>query len=147
MNKYINFEDTIFILNIQIRMIRDLLILDADPGLFLEKTLGDIDFIDTSLSVVLGNLMENERLIGKDELFHNLYETERRFSDVLSQMEHGSGGISGVQFPVIREKIAALRDKTRERRGIIKDTAAKNDQKTLEPMGVSSVELCELLKD
>jgi hypothetical protein len=147
MNKYTNFEDTIFILNIQIRMIRDLLILDADPELFLEKTLGDVDFIDANLSMLLGNLEENERLIGREELFYSLYETERQFSEILSEMEQGNGGISGIRFPVIREKIAALREKTHERRRIIKSAAAKNDKKIPEPMGVSSVELCELLKD
>jgi hypothetical protein len=50
MHKHINFEDNIFVLNTRIRMIRDSLILDTDPELFLEKTVDDTNFIDLTLA-------------------------------------------------------------------------------------------------
>ena len=68
MNKRINFEDDIFLLMIRIRMIRDIVTLDADPELFLEKTLDDIFFVDQTLKTLLGDLERHNHLIERDEL-------------------------------------------------------------------------------
>jgi hypothetical protein len=144
MNKRINFEDNIFILNTRIRMIRDLLILETDPDLFLEKTMDDLGFIDLTLAFLLGNLLENERLIERDEQFHNLSETERQFSEVLSEILEGAGSISAVQFPVIRDKTLVLRNNSLERRKNIEGAVSRGN-KPSEPV-VSSDELNELLK-
>jgi hypothetical protein len=147
MDKRINIEDNIFILNIRIRMIRDMLILDAEPGLFLGKTLDDIDFINVSLGVLLGTLIEKERLIERDELFQSLYETEQRFLDLLAELEYGQGAISGACFPAICEKAAPLRDASVTRRKTIEESIRKSGKLSMEPMMVSSDELSELLKD
>jgi hypothetical protein len=147
MNKQTNIEDNIFILNIRIRMIRDLLILDAEPSLFLEKTLDDMDFINANLGLLLGILMKNERLMERDDLFHSLYETEQRFLDVLAEMEYGQGTISGTRFPEIREKITLLRNNTMSRQKTVEGSIHKGDPLSINPMMVSSDELSELLKD
>jgi hypothetical protein len=146
MIKYINFEDNIFLITIRIRMLRDLLILDADPDLFLEATLQDVDFIDQSLETLLGSLIENKRLIDRDEQLHNLEEAECQFETVLSEMADGQGSISAEKFPVIREKVLLQREQSLARRKTIE--ASRNDpNKTSEGPVVSSDEMNELLKD
>ena len=75
MNARTNIEDNIFILNIRIRMIHNLLLLDADPDLFLEKTLEDADFISYTLDALLRQLAGSTRYIDRKEQFHNLAET------------------------------------------------------------------------
>jgi len=52
MNKRINFEDTIFILNVRIRMIRDLMRLDTDSNIFYRETMGDLEFISSVLDIL-----------------------------------------------------------------------------------------------
>ncbi|MDR1285981.1 MAG: hypothetical protein LBK08_00075, partial [Treponema sp.] len=89
MNKRINFEDSIFIINTRIRIIRDMLLLDTDPDLFLEKALEDVSFIDKTLAILLDQLLDNSRFIERTEQFHNLAETERIFADVLSGLING----------------------------------------------------------
>jgi hypothetical protein len=146
MNKRTNFEDTIFILNIRIRMIRDMLILDADPELFLGKTLDDIDFIDGTLTVLRENLLQHPHLIELEELFYSLSETEERFSGILAELSRGGGTISAKRFPIMAEKIDLLRQRTAERQKGIKESVRNMDKKNPD-LVVSSNELEELLKD
>ena len=94
MNARTNIEDNIFILNIRIRMIHNLLLLDADPDLFLEKTLEDADFISHTLDALLGQLAVSTRYIDRKEQFHNLAETENAFSGILTALQNGNGAIS-----------------------------------------------------
>ena len=146
MVEYINFEDNIFLITIRIRMLRDLLILDADPDLFLTATLQDADFINQTLENLLSRLVENNRLIDRDEQLHHLDEAECQFQTVLSHMADDQGSISSEKFPVIREKVLLLREQSLGRRKTI--GASQNDPDKI-PDGpvVSSDEMNELLKD
>jgi hypothetical protein len=146
MVKYINFEDNIFLITMRIRMLRDLLILDADPDLFLAATLQDVDFIDQSLETLLGSLVENNRLIDRDEQLHNLDEAECQFERVLSEMADGQGSISAEKFPVIREKVLLQREQSLARRKTIEASRDDPDKPSEGPV-VSSDEMNELLKD
>jgi hypothetical protein len=145
MEKPINFEDNIFILNTRIRMIRDLLILDAEPDLFLEKTLEDIDFIDHTLSLLLDRLFKSERFIEREEQFHNLSETEGQFAEVLAEIVRGEGAVSAAVRPPIQERIALIRSHSLERRKTITESFTQTGGAALESV-VSSDELQELLK-
>ena len=144
MNKHINFEDNIFVLNIRIRMIRDLLILDTDTELFLDKTLDDIDFINSILRTLLLSLKENYRLIERDEQFHNLAETERQFCEVLNELDHGEGNISVFHHPELRERIVQLLNQSQDRQNSIKELLVEAKHLSLEPV-VGFDELQELL--
>jgi hypothetical protein len=146
MVKYINFEDNIFLITIRIRMLRDLLILDADPDFFLAATLQDADFIDQTLESLLGSLIANNRLIDRDEQLHNLDEAECQFQTVLSEMAGGQGSISVEKFPVIREKVLLLREQSLGRRKTI-ESSQDDPNKRLEGPVVTSDEMNELLKD
>ena len=144
MNKHINFEDNIFVLNLRIRMIQDLLILDTDTELFLHKTLDDLDFINSSLNVLLSNLKENYRLIERDEQFHNLAETERQFCEVLSELDHGEGNISALEYPELRDKIGLLTGRSQDRQNAIKALMVEAKHLAMEPV-VGYDEMHELL--
>ncbi|GHV64969.1 hypothetical protein AGMMS49587_18410 [Spirochaetia bacterium] len=146
MNKRINFEDNIFILNARTRMIRDLLLLDTDPELFFEKTIDDINFIDNTLEIILKNLIENERLLDRNESFDSIFDLEWEFSQALSDLFNNEGNISALQFPVHREKIQVLRNRSLERRKVIDEKRGPAEAPTMEN-AVSSDELNELLKD
>jgi hypothetical protein len=146
MHKRINFEDNIFIIAAKIRGIRDLLILDTDPELFLEKTMDDIAFVDHTLEMLLGNLMANECLSDRNETFINLADLESRFTQVLSVLRSGSGNISALNFPLIQEKIHILQDRSQERQKTIKENK-EHEKETLLEGAVSSDELSELLRE
>ncbi|MDR2259062.1 MAG: hypothetical protein LBE14_07950 [Treponema sp.] len=146
MNKRINFEDNIFILHARIRMLRDLLALDTDPDLFLEKTIDDINFIDHTLEILLGNLAENRRLMERDKAFDDLADLEWQFSRILSEFFNSSGNISAAQFPILREKIGLLRDRSLARGKTMEESRDLSESSVTEPV-VSSVELSELLKE
>jgi hypothetical protein len=126
-------------------MIGDTLALDADPGLFLEKTIDDLEFIDYTLGSLLTILMESSRLLERDEELDNLSSLEWQFSRILSDFFNNAGIISAARFPVIREKIVILRNRSAERRKTI-DRGRNDGGKIAEPL-VSSDELSELLKD
>jgi hypothetical protein len=146
MNKRINFEDNIFILSQRIRIIRDSLILDADPELFLEITLDDVDFIDHAMTILLKNLTENTRLIERDEQLYNLSRTEYQFGEVLSEFSNETGSISISKFPLISEKLDILRKQSLVRQQTISGSITEPDE-IPDNTVVSSDELMELLKD
>ena len=127
-------------------MIRDLLVLDTDPDLFLEKTIEDIDFIDKTLEALLENLSENKRLLERDVEFDNLSDLEWQFTQVLSDFLDSSGNISAAQFPVLKGKISILRKRSQDRQKAGENSRAQAEPSLSEPV-VSSLELSELLKD
>jgi hypothetical protein len=142
MNKQINFEDNIFILNMRVRMIRDLLLLESDSELFSRKTVEDMKFIDTVLAVMLKNLIENAHLLERNEQFDNLSEIEWQFSQVLSLFLDGSGNISAERCPEFRKDITYLNNQCLARKQTIDNLV--NSTVVTEPL-VSSLEMNALL--
>ena len=145
MNKRINFEDNIFILIIRIRMIRDTIILDADPELFLEKTLDDICFVDQTLRILLKYLEENHLLIEREELLEHFSKTELQFFRALEELLERNGNISISEIPPISEKLIAFRNSSLERRNTAENLSLADSSLSASPI-VSSDELAELLK-
>jgi hypothetical protein len=146
MNRQINFGDTIFILNARIRLIRDLLVLDADPEFFRERTLSEVEFIDAILETLLGELIENTHLIDRNGHFYDLHETERRFSEAIQELAAGSATVSVSAIPALREKLALLREHSLERQQAIEGRLGADETAIPEP-AVSPEELNELLRD
>jgi hypothetical protein len=144
MDKHMNIEDNIFILNVRIRMIQDLLLLDTDAGLFCSKTMEDLAFIDSSLAFLLSVLRGNGRLLERNEQLFNLAESERQFSELLMEFIHGEGSISTAISVDLREKAEGLRKNSAERRKIIGDLVVETKNAAIEPI-VSFDELHELL--
>jgi hypothetical protein len=144
MDKRINFEDSIFILNVRIRMIQDMFILDAEPGLFLNKTMEDLVFIDLCHESLLSSLKDNDRLIERDEQLYNLAESERIFCELLFELSHEKTAFSSALDQNMRETVSAILNRSLERRRSIGDVIAASKKSNVEPV-VSYDELHELL--
>ncbi|MDR1788566.1 MAG: hypothetical protein LBR16_08995 [Treponema sp.] len=148
MTERINFEDTLFILMIRLRMIRDTLALDASPDIFLEKTLDDIRFIDRILEILLKYLAENQRLIERADFVKRLSEMEWHFSRLLNAFINGAGNLSGHLFPEAGTQVTLMRSRGQERSKTLDSMEMNGDEagKSEGPV-VSSAEMNELLKD
>jgi hypothetical protein len=119
MNKHINLQDNIYILNGRVKILRDLLILDTDPALFLEKTIEDINFMDHALDTLLEHLRDNNRGFERNEVLDYLSDLEWDFSQVLGEFSGGAGSISAVPYPALLEQIKIMRNRCAERRALI----------------------------
>jgi len=142
MSKYINFEDSIFILLMRMRVIQDSLLLDAEPDLFLKKTVDDICFIDTTLETLLRRLSENPHLIEMNEISKSLAEMEERFSQVIFKFL--SVRNSGPEFVHAAAQVLALKSRSQERSRLLEDMAHGGDAQD-ETAVISSAEIYELL--
>ena len=145
MNKRVNFEDNIFILTIRIRMIRDIITLDADPELFLEKTLDDIYFSDKTLRILLEYLQQNTCLVERAELLEQFCELEWQFSQILQNLLDHGGNFCIKSIPGILEKITVCRSNSLYRQRSAETLSPPANISSGEPI-VSSHELTELLK-
>lgn len=145
MNKHVNFEDNLFILNVRIRMIHDLLRLDPDSGLFLEKTVADLEFINAALESLTKNLMGNTMLLDRELEFDNLSDIEWRYSQLLTEFMGDSSPFPVEQFPEIRDRILPLRNNSAVRKKAVDEIAGPAELAQAEPV-VSSLELSKLLQ-
>ena len=145
MNKQVKFEDNIFIIMMRIRTIRDIITLDADPELFLEKTLEDIGFADHTMSYLLECLRENPYLFERDELLHRLLETDWQFTELINDFLNHEGNLSVMEIPSICDKLTGFRNSSLERQRTTGNLCSAEDGKNASPV-VSSEELSELLK-
>ena len=125
-------------------MIHDTITLDADPELFLEKTLDDICFTDLTLRLLLETLEKNHHLIEREELLEQHSNAERHFSQVLQEMLEHEGNFSLEEIPSIREKIVAFQAGSLKRRKTAERLHPAEDN--MNNIYVSSDEITELLK-
>jgi hypothetical protein len=146
MNKQINFEDNFFALDLRLRMLRDILILDTDPELFRERTLGDLDFIDGALERLHQALGEHDRLFDRQAQAENISGLEWRFSRLLTGFLNSASILSAEDGTQVRGKLSLLRVKSEERQRQISHGAPGEEVPSSEPV-VSGTELSELLKD
>ncbi|MDR0641908.1 MAG: hypothetical protein LBG07_05545 [Treponema sp.] len=146
MNKHINLQDNIFILNSRLKILRNTLVLDADPSLFFEKTLDDIIFLDHALDTLLGQVRDNNRIFERNEVLDYLNDLEWDFSQVLGEFSTSSGGISAVSFPAVQDRLRSLQDRGAGRRKTIGEEQKSTSAPAIEH-AVSSDELNELLKE
>jgi hypothetical protein len=144
MKQQLNYEDNIFILNTNIRMIADMLLLDADPDIFLEKTMEYLDFIGDKLGLLQETLTLNNQLISRKEQFHNLEETYERFLDLLKDILRGTGCFSVKNYPFIKDTVNKLIGHCINQQKIIKEVMAETGI-ALDNRLVSTDELTALL--
>jgi hypothetical protein len=144
MNKRVNFDDNFFILTMRIRMIQDTVILDADPELFLEKTLDDIYFIDNTLRGLLEYLENNLQLCEREAHFEQFSNVDSNFSQVLGQLIHNSGSFSIRDIPTMEAKLAMLKNSSLDRQTRAGKQCSSDGESGASV--VSSIELSELLK-
>jgi hypothetical protein len=141
---YINFEDIIFILNMRIRMVRDILRLNPPPELFMEKSLDDLIFVDRILCDLTNRLTENNDYNGRNIEFDYVSDSEWQFNQLLTEFVLDSGPFSVQAFPEITQRIASLRVASDLRRKSLDESDAPVELARSEPV-VSSAEMNGLL--
>jgi len=144
MNKHINFEDTIFILNVRIKMIRDLLQLDTDTGLFLRQTMGDLEFINSALDLLTEKFLANISFLDRETEADNLSDAEWQFSQVLNEIINHSSPFSPAHFPETQTWIDKFKKDSNKRQKLIEESCTPEGQGSSEPV-VSNAELNGLL--
>jgi hypothetical protein len=147
MNKQINFEDTIFILNARIRLIRDLMCLDTDADLFLRQTLGDLDFISSALDMLGDKLLANTKFLDREIEADNLMDVEWQFEQLINEFSNNNGPFSPVRFPETTKSTSKFREGSLKRRKLIEELYVPKKQAGIESMEtvVSPAELTGLL--
>lgn len=135
----LNFEDTVFILNMRIRMIKDTLHLGPPPELFLEKSLDDLVFIDSILDMLTGTLAENER-----QFSDYISDSEWQFSQLLTEFSLESSPFLSQTFGDTMRRVASLRESSDTRRKSLEGTSLSLEMAQSEPV-VTSAELNGLL--
>jgi hypothetical protein len=146
MEKRVNYEDNAFIINTRIRLLNEIFLLEADPELFFDKTLDELDFINNTLHALLNNLLANEKLIERDEQFHNLLETEWQFTSLLNYLISGQGSLAGCFSPKLIPKLESLRNDCTKRQMAIQEKTSDDGEDRADARVVSPFELAELLK-
>ena len=144
MNKRINFEDTIFILNVRMRMIRDLLRLDTDTVLFYGQTMGDMEFVSTVLGMLTEEFLANLKFLDRETEADNLMDAEWQFSQILNEISSNSSPFSPVKFPEMQTSISKLKKDSVKRQKQIEESYEPAEHSSAEPV-VSHAELNGLL--
>ena len=144
MNKHVNFEDTIFILNARMRMIRDLLQLNTDPKFFLQQTVKDLEFIDSVLEMLTNKLLTNTKFLDRKLEADGISDTEWQFSQLLGEFSRNHGSVSPAHFPELITLVLRLKMESAKRQKLIDETYIDSDQDSKESL-VSHAELNELL--
>jgi len=111
-------EDTLFIVGMRMRMIRDTLRLNPPPDLFLEKSLDDLCFINHILVSMSQMITGN----GNNGFVDYLLDTEWQFSQLLIEFSVDSSPFSIRAFPQTRDKIASLRTESDARRKTLEES-------------------------
>jgi len=141
MEKNLNYEDNIFIINTNIRMISDLNLLETDPALFVNKTIYDLDFIGKTLTDLNLNLLKNTQLVDWADYLYKLYETEEKFLLLLRKILNEDETISVKKFPEIAGKIMFLIDECSSRISLLKEKMNIETVQTKDKHLVSTDEL------
>jgi hypothetical protein len=144
MEKNVNFEDSIFLLNVRLRMIHDTIILKADPCIFLQKTLDDLAYIDACFLSLFELLKNNERFLERDEQFFNLTESERIFCELLSELCREGDVFQSAMDETMRQTLRELQNHSVERIKAIDELLVEARTVTTEPL-IGFDELQQLL--
>jgi len=144
MNKRINFEDTLFILNVRIRMLRDLMQLDTDADIFYRQTMGDAEFISSCLEMLTEKFVANLKFLDRETEADNILDTEWQFGQLLNEMSSNSSPFTASLFPEMPALIGKLRTDSNKRKKQIEESYVPAENSTPEPV-VSHAELNGLL--
>ena len=144
MNKRINFEDTIFILNVRIRMIRDFLRLDTDSHMFYSQTMGDLEFISSCLDMLTEKFLDNLKILDREVEADNILDAEWQFSQILNEISNNSSPFTATNYPEMLTFISNLRKNSSKRQKQIEESYVPAEHSSAEPV-VSNAELNGLL--
>jgi hypothetical protein len=140
----LNLEDSIFILNMRIRMIKDTLRLTPPPELFMERCLDDLAFVNGVLEMLVQTFVENANPQNGIIEADYLSDTEWQFTQLLTEFLLESSPFPAQDYPEAIQKISLLRESSNARKKTIEDTIPPSEIAHAEPV-VTSAELNGLL--
>jgi len=138
------FEDTVFLLNIRIRMVRDTMRLNPLAELFMERCLEDIAFIDYVLTELAKQISDGDEPAAANGAAHSAFDyaadTEWQFNQLLTEFLLESNAFSAQASSQTHEKIMTRRHVSNGRRKIFESLGTSSQPDLAESM-VSSTEL------
>ncbi|MCL2193916.1 MAG: hypothetical protein FWB78_11050 [Treponema sp.] len=145
------FEDTVFLLNIRIRMVRDTMRLNPHGELFMERCLDDIMFIDNVLASLAQQITVDIEQDGTSDdaddangaangVVDYAADTEWQFSQLLTEFLLESNAFSARATSTERGKVILLREGSNARRKVFEKFSTSSQADLTEPV-VSSTEL------
>ena len=140
----VKLEDTVFILNMRIRMIKDTLRLSPPPELFLEKSLDDLVFVDSVLEALARRMAAEKGAQSGNSEFECVSDAEWQFNQLLTEFALESSPFPVNAFPEVRNRIAVLRGNSNARRKSLEETNSSVELVRAEPV-VTSAEMSSLL--
>ena len=144
MNKRINFEDTIFVINVRLRLVRDQLALDIEAEHFYKQTVSDIDFINSTMEKLTERFLENLKFLDREAEADNILDAEWQFSQLLNVISVYSSPFSSTKYPEMTALVNKLTSDSKRRKKQIEDSYVPAEQFSSEPV-VSHAELNGLL--
>jgi len=134
------FEDTVFLLNLRIRMVRDTMRLNPPASLFMEKCMDDVVFIDSVLEQIAEGMAEEASSSVKEDdtvdadvnanidtegessvaagVIDYASDTEWQFSQLLTEFLLDSNLFAAQASQTARGKIVLLREGSNTRRKV-----------------------------
>ncbi|MCL2179602.1 MAG: hypothetical protein FWB83_00595 [Treponema sp.] len=144
MNKRINFEDTIFILNVRIKMIRDLIRLDTEPSIFYRQTMSDLEFISSCLDMLSDRFLDNLKFLDREIEADNILDAEWQLNQIINEISGGASPFAPAFFPDTAALTGKIRKDSQKRQKQIEESYEPAEHLTTEPV-VSNAELNGLL--
>ncbi len=109
MKQKIHYENNIFYLKTNIRILNDALKLNIDSFIFAEKTLEDINFIENIIHKLYSSLEENTHLIRRSDHLLSIMEVKKYFISYLEILTRNGNPFSSdlkQAFPKLKRAIA-----------------------------------------
>jgi hypothetical protein len=125
-------------------MIRDLLHLDTDTGLFLRQTISDLEFINSALDMLTEKFITKIKFLDREIEADNILEAEWQFSQLLNELSNNTSPFSPLKFPETRTWIEKFRKDSVKRQKQVEESYVPMGHSVSEPV-VSHAELNGLL--
>lgn len=109
MKQKIHYENDIFYLKSYIRILSDALKLNIDSFIFAEKTIEDINFIESIIQKLYLSLEENPHLIRRTDHLLSILEVKKYFISYLENLTRNGNPYSNdlkQAFPKLRRAVA-----------------------------------------
>ena len=134
MNKHVNFEDIIYILNVRIRMIKDLFHLDIDFDLFHSQTMKDLEFINSMMNTLTDKFLKNQNFLDRETDAEGILDVEWQFSQLLNEISNNINQYSFANTPETQTLIAALKKESIIRKKQIEESCTPAESSMSEPV-------------
>jgi len=140
----LHFEDSVFILSMRIRVIRDTLHLNPPHELFMEKSIDDLVFINNALELLVKTITETSDEYSNNNETEYIADIEWQFNQVLTEFLLESSPFTAHTLPETARQITIMRTASEARRKIIESTGQPLAIAQSEPV-VTSAEMNGLL--